>query len=171
VYLARIEASIRACTGAMSIKKVWAALVAFLSPNWRLVDDLSRYQKTIVVVNDTWNGVVDGQVTHQYHDAASENVKIGYITFRLETGQIGIFFIEQEYRDSGLGKQMLLAAITDIKARGKANTVWAVTSLHHPFWSNVWNKSFQLKDPAHFSVTAQGYSMPLWLPLDRRNVC
>jgi hypothetical protein len=56
---------------------------------------------------------------------------------------------------------MLIAAITDIKSHGKADTVWAVTIPHHPFWSNVWNKAFQLKDPVHFSVTGEGYFMPL----------
>ena len=66
---------------------------------------------------------------------------------------------------------MLLAALGDIKAYGKAETVWAVTTLNHPFWSNVWNKAFQLKDPAHSSVTACGYSMPLNHTVYVNDVC
>ena len=120
--------------------------------NPRRVDDT---KKTIVVSNDTWN-CVDGELTHQYHDATSGTVvrDVGYINFRLDTGQIGVFFIEEEYRSVGFGKQMLLAAIN---AHGKADT--------HPFWSNVWNKAFQLKDPVHISVTGEGFVMPTFANL------
>ena len=147
------------------IQRMKAALIAFLNLDRRQPADvdLSQYRKSIAVSNDTWNKVVGGQVKHTYYDTTSEiNVReVGFIDFRLQTGQIGVFRIEEEHRNKGLGKQMLLAAIGDIKAYGKAETVWAVTTLKHPFWSNVWNKAFQLKDPAHSSVTGRGYSMPL----------
>ena len=158
-----------------------AALIAFLNPDRHRVDadrhrvyDLAQYQKKVEISNDTWHDVVGGNVRHIFYDATSQTAKVrqvGYIDFRLETGQIGLFRIEEEYQNKGLGKQMLLGAIEDIKSHGKAKTVWAVTSLDHPFWSNVWNKAFQLKDPAHSSVTEYGYSMPLNRAVPVNNVC
>jgi uncharacterized membrane protein len=46
----------------------------------------------------------------------------------------------------------------DMKRNG-VQEVWAVTIKNHPFWSNVYNSSFQFKYPAHSSVTGSGYSM------------
>jgi hypothetical protein len=40
-------------------------------------------------------------------------------------------------------------------------TVWAVTTKYHPFWSNVFNKGFTYNDIVHRSVTGFGYSKRL----------
>ena len=55
---------------------------------------------------------------------------------------------------------MLQKAINEMKIH-KVTKVWAVTTHNHPFWSNVFNKSFTLKFPAHKSVTGSGYVMDL----------
>jgi len=41
--------------------------------------------------------------------------------------------------------------------------VWAVTTDDHPFWSNVYNKSFQWCEwkKLHPSVTGSGYKMEI----------
>ena len=66
-----------------------------------------------------------------------------------------------QYKNKGFGKQMLSLAIDDIKTHDKAHYVWAVTIQDHPFWSNVWNKSFTYTDPVHSSVVCDGYRMTI----------
>jgi len=39
--------------------------------------------------------------------------------------------------------------------------VWAVTTNNHPFWSNVYDKSFVPRNSVHPSVTGPGYFMKL----------
>ncbi len=81
---------------------------------------------------------------------------IGYISYKLKTGQIGLFFIDNPYRNRGLGKQILTNVICDLKSKNVVK-IWAVTTENHPFWSNVYNKSFKWSDRPHTSVTGHGY--------------
>lgn len=90
----------------------------------------------------------------------NKNEKIGYIRYYINTGQIGSFFIFSEYQNCGLGKQILSKVIKELK-NNNCKEVWAVTIKNHPFWSNVYNKSFVYRDPAHFSVTGNGYFIKL----------
>lgn len=93
----------------------------------------------------------------EYYD---KNEKIGYIRFYFTTGQIGSFFIDAEYQNRGLGKQILSKVIKELKVNN-CKEVWAVTSTDHPFWSNVYNNSFTYRDPAHPSVSGNGYFMKI----------
>lgn len=83
---------------------------------------------------------------------------VGYITYRLVTGQIGMFFINKKYQNRGLGKQILNRVITDMKHNGKTH-IFAITTLNHPFWENVFNKSFEWKQRPDASVTGSGYHL------------
>lgn len=84
-----------------------------------------------------------------------------YITYRTLTGQIGLFFINnKENENRNLGKQILMKVITDMKNEGR-DSIFAVTSNDHPFWSNVFDKSFKWKKRPHLSVTGSGYSLDL----------
>lgn len=94
------------------------------------------------------------------------NMSVAYIQYRLLTGQIGLFYIHKEYRDRGLGKQILLRVISDMKTEGRTE-VFAITTKNHPFWSNVFNKSFVWKDRPHSSVTGDGY----WMNLHKMRKC
>lgn len=94
------------------------------------------------------------------NDEMIANKGIGYISYRVATGQIGLFFIKKEYQNCGIGKQILLRAIEDIKHNG-CNKVFAVTSKDHTFWSNVFKSSFKWSKRPDDSVTGSGYCLDL----------
>jgi N-acetylglutamate synthase-like GNAT family acetyltransferase len=77
-----------------------------------------------------------------------------------DTGQIGLFFIDNDYQNRGLGKQILSKVMEELTTY-HCEEVWAVTSKHHSFWSNVYNNSFEYRDPAHPTVGGKGYVMKL----------
>jgi hypothetical protein len=82
---------------------------------------------------------------------------IAYITYRMSTGQIGLINVKEQYRNKGLGKDMLKMAINKLL---KTNTyVWAVSNKNNPFWENVFSKSFRYTYRPHTSVTGSGYSL------------
>lgn len=89
-----------------------------------------------------------------------KNEKIGYIRYYSNTGQIGSFFIDVEYQNRGLGKQILSKVIKELKFN-KCKEVWVVTSKNHPFWSNVYNKSFLCRDPKQPTTNNDKYFMYL----------
>lgn len=99
-----------------------------------------------------------GSVLVEYYN--SKNVRIAYIKYYITTGQIGLFFIEEEYQHRGLGKQILSKVIKELRAN-HCEEAWAVSTKHHTFWSNVNHKSFEFRYPAHPSVTGPGYFMKL----------
>ena len=39
--------------------------------------------------------------------------------------------------------------------------IWAITTQNHPFWSNVFDKSFEFASRPHDSVTGSGYLLNL----------
>jgi GNAT superfamily N-acetyltransferase len=119
---------------------------------------LSVYKEHKIVKNDDWNKIKNGDITLEYY--LHNNKMIGCINYRVYTGQIGLFFLEPNYRNIGLGKQILNKAINDIK-QNNINEVWAVTSKNHVFWSNVYNGKFKYKEQLHPSVTGSGYSITL----------
>ena len=99
-----------------------------------------------------------GGVMLEYYN--NKDAKIGYIRYYITTGQIGLFFIDDEYQNRGLGKQILSKVIKELEAN-QCEEVWAVSTDNHTFWSNVYNKSFAHRNPAHPSVTGPGYIMKL----------
>ena len=116
-----------------------------------------------VITDDTWNKFPNGQIvlTYYLNENDMQNKKhIAYMSYRVFVGQIGVFVINEEYRNRGLGKQILNNVIDHMKYNG-VTQVWAVTTFGHPFWSNVYNKSFTFRKPASYSVTGSGYYMPI----------
>jgi len=95
-----------------------------------------------------------GGIMLEYYNKKDE--KIGYIRYYITTGQIGLFFIDEEYQNRGLGKQILSKVIEELK-ENQCEEAWAVGTDNHIFWLNVYNKSFTRKVPAHPSVTGPGY--------------
>lgn len=110
-----------------------------------------------IMEKDTWNNLESGQITMNYF---YKNNEIGFISYRIKTGQIGLFFINNEYQHMGLGKQILSNVIKEMKERD-VSYVWAVTCKNHYFWSNVYNKGFEYKERVHSSVTGDGYIMKI----------
>lgn len=76
------------------------------------------------------------------------------------TGQIGLFFINEEYKNKGLGKQILSRVILDMQNEGQKG-IFVCTSKDHKFWANVFDKSFKWKLRPHSSVTGSGYYMDI----------
>ena len=142
-------------------------ILVFLS-NWMLssrtplfINDFKEMRYISPAYPDNWEDWAvknkPGGVLLEYYD---KDVRIGYIRYYITTGQIGLFFINNEYQHRGLGKQILSKVIEDMKTY-HCEEVWAVTSKNHSFWSNVYNKSFEYRDPAHPTVGGDGYFMKL----------
>ena len=93
----------------------------------------------------------------EYYDNTES---IAYIRYYVTTRQVGLFFIKTKYQNRGLGKQILSKVIKEMR-ENNCDELWAVTSKNHTFWSNVYNKSFEFRDPAHPSVTGDGYVLDL----------
>jgi len=109
-----------------------------------------------IISNDTWNNVINGEIIKYYLKNKDDDINnyIGYINYRINTGQIGLIRVDERYRKLGIGKQMLTEAIEDLKNHN-IKSVWGVTSENHYFWSNVYSKSFQYKNKLHKSVSGK----------------
>ena len=107
--------------------------------------------------NDYFVNKKPGGILLEYYD---KDIRIGYIRYYVTTGQIGLFFIDNEYQHLGLGTQILSKVMEELKTNN-CEEVWAVTTTNHSFWSNVYNKSFEYRDPAHPTVGGDGYFMKL----------
>lgn len=116
---------------------------------------LSNLTQTRVCSHDEWNNIADSEFTVNFFHKETD---IGYIRYRAGVGQIGQFYLEKSYRGRGLGKQILQQTIRHMHEFNQTH-VWAVTSHNHPFWSNVFNKSFQWRESGqlHPSVSGYGY--------------
>ncbi len=109
------------------------------------------------ITDDTWNNIISGQIMKEYYH---NNEQIAYISYRL-TGQIGLFFVNKdEYRNLGIGKQILNNVIIDMQYH-KIPYVWAITTPNHPFWHNVYKNGFTYSERPHLSVSGSGYKMKI----------
>ena len=131
----------------------------FLKPSPLILSDF--FQQT-VIMDDKWNKKTDGDVQIEFYTDIDKINKIGFISYRVKVGQVGLFRLDEEYRNRGLGKQILTQVIEDMKNHGTTE-IWAVTTENHPFWSNVYNKSFSWYEykQLHPSVTGSGYKMKI----------
>jgi RimJ/RimL family protein N-acetyltransferase len=140
--------------------------------------NLSDFHEITIILDDNWNKIPRGSIWKCYFEKNDNNIEkiniekikdrygaeeicaksIGYIHYRIGTGQIGLFFIKEKYKNKGLGKQILTKTIEHMKL-SKNEYVWAVTSTNHPFWSNVFGKAFKYSKKLHPSVTGDGYML------------
>ncbi len=114
---------------------------------------ITKYELKKTINDDTWNKIPNGDISCEI---IVDNIIVGNINYRIGTGQIGIYWLEEKYRNRGLGKKVLLDIMNEINNYG-TKECWAVSTQGHYFWSNVFNKSFRYKDPVHKSVTGMGY--------------
>jgi len=108
--------------------------------------------------NEFFKNRKPGGILLEYYNY--DDVKIGYIRYYITTGQIGLFFLDDEYQNRGLGKQILSKVIEELEAN-HCEEVWAVSTTNHSFWSNVYQKAFVFRKPAHPIVGGNGYFMKL----------
>ena len=103
------------------------------------------------IVNDKYNKVPNGE-THM--DILHNDEKIGYVNYRQHNGQIGIIYIEQKYRNKGVGT-CTLKKIEEELIKNKVTKLYTITTKDHYFWSKykyiIWNER------PHDSVTGSGY--------------
>lgn len=143
---------------------------------------LQDFQQFRFVIDDTWNNVPNGNIWLCYFDKNNQineinqinnidknlikdrddvekiaHKSIGYVSYKNKTGQIGLFFINKDYQNLGLGKQILLNIINELVVDDKEKNIWAIATKSHPFWSNVFKQSFDFTSRPHDSVTGSGY--------------
>lgn len=85
---------------------------------------------------------------------------IAYISYRISTGQIGLFFIRKEYQNCGIGKQILEHSIKDI-TNNYCDKIFVITTKNHPLWSNVYKRSFYWSSRPDESVEGSGYILDI----------
>jgi hypothetical protein len=147
---------------------------------------LEDFQEFRFILDDTYNKVTNGNIWLCYFDKNKQIDKIteinnmdkklikdrddveqiahksiGYVSYKNKTGQIGLFFINKDYQNLGLGKQILLNIINELTIDNKTKEIWAITTQSHPFWSNVFEQSFEFATRPHNSVTGSGYLLNL----------
>jgi len=87
---------------------------------------LNLYEFTQIkkITDDTYNKIPNSDVHIDFYD---NNYKIGYISYRLDVGQIGIFYIEELYRGRGLGTQIFEQTMKEMK-ENNIKYIWGFTS-------------------------------------------
>ena len=121
---------------------------------------LSNFTQLKTINNDSWNNIPNGEIHIEFYDKLNNNRYAGFINYRNYVGQVGVFVLTEQYRNRGLGKQILTQTIKDMKEH-KCTLVWAVTIQGHAFWSNVYGKKFKWADKLHPSVSGDGYIMEI----------
>lgn len=121
---------------------------------------LNNFIQLKTINDDNWNYIPNGEVHIEFYDKLNNNRYAGFINYRVYVGQIGVFVLNDEYRNRGLGKQILTQTIKDMKEH-KCTHIWAVTSRGHDFWSNVFGGKLKWADKLHPSVSGDGYIMAI----------
>jgi len=146
---------------------------------------LYDFQEFRFIIDDTYNNITNGNIWLLYFDKNKQidmitqinntdlnliktrkdvekiaHKSIGYISYKIKTGQIGLFFINKDYQNLGLGKHILFKLINE-QINSDNKKIWAITSKDHSFWSNVFEQSFKFASRPHNSVTGSGYLLDL----------
>ena len=117
-------------------------------------DNLFEIRK---VSDDEHNNVKNADIWCTYYYM---NKEIGYINYRISVGQIGHFWLDPEFRNKGIGKEIFKNIIKEMKYNNLSE-VWCVCSKDNVFWKNVFNQKMIWKDPVHKSVTGHGYILKI----------
>ena len=134
--------------------------------------NLNNFKIHTHISDDNFNNFKNGEITKYLlpnsldhitfdtNDFYRTNKAIGMINYRIHSGQVGIFYLEPEFRNKGLGKQIILKVMKEMKDN-ETKKMFAVTTRDNVFWSNVFNKSFAYVDRVDENVTGMGYIMEL----------
>lgn len=115
--------------------------------------NLKDFQEFRFVIDDTYNKVTNGNTWLCYFDKNKQideinlinnidknlikdrndvekiaHKSIGYVSYKNKTGQIGLFFINTDYQNLGLGKQILSNIINELTTDDKDKKIWVATS-------------------------------------------
>lgn len=100
---------------------------------------LENFKQIKKISNDRINNIKNGYITINFYDKKNWYNYAGYITYMVKTGEIGLFELTPEYRNRGLGKQIINDVIEDIKKHNTSH-IWIETVDDNPFWSKIFNK-------------------------------
>lgn len=122
---------------------------------------LSDFTETKTIEVDPWGPIYENHKL-EYFDSQGES--IGYNDYRPKMGQIGRFVLEEEYRNRGLGKQILLKCMDEMRSNG-VKEMYLVSTPDHSVWPNIFNKAFTYREPAQLDpnihVTGGGFYLKL----------
>ena len=76
---------------------------------------LNNFIQLKSINDDNWNYIPNGEVHIEFYDKLNKNRYAGFINYRVYVGQVGVFVLNDEYRNRGLGKQILTQTIKDMK--------------------------------------------------------
>ena len=93
----------------------------------------------------------------QYYD----NVDlVGYVYYNMNNGKIELLYITDNYRNKGLGKEILNNTIEEMKLNN-IKEVWCSASRHHEFWNSVYNGAFTYRYPIKPGINHPGFFMKI----------
>ena len=138
-----------------TFQKICGKLPNTMCPDLKLDD----FDEKITVSDDGWNHVMNGERDFWFYTKTDPPKEVAHLNIRLQTGQIGwLMVVDDLYRERGLEQQLVKKAEVEVRAHGTARTMWeALVSKEAPWYAN--DPRFTWKDPAHESVTGDGWSM------------
>ena len=110
--------------------------------------------------DDRANKIKNGQIEYKLYVKNEQSEPIGTFIFRLGTGQIGFAYVKDEYKNGGIGTEMIKLLTKDKINYDGSGELFVVTTKNHPFWMKMPNNSGFIT-PACSSVTGGGYRFNL----------
>ena len=97
---------------------------------------LENFKQIKKIDDDRINKIKNGYVQIAFYDKKIWYNYAGVITYMVKTGEVSWFELVPEYRNRGLGKQIINAVAKDMK---KHNTkhIWIETFDEDPFYSHI----------------------------------
>jgi hypothetical protein len=71
-------------------------LSLFIKPSPLILSDFFQHK---VITDDNWNNKTNGNIQIDFYNDIDKINKIGYISYRVKVGQVGLFFINKEYQE------------------------------------------------------------------------
>lgn len=102
---------------------------------------LQNFKQIKKISNDRINNIKNGYITINFYDKKNWYTYAGYITYMVKTGEIGLFELIPEYRDKGLGKQIINDVAKHMKKHNTSH-IWIETFEEDSFWSHIFNIKF-----------------------------
>lgn len=110
----------------------------YLQPKMNLQD----LKLDIKVYDQYFFGDLDTIVHKTYY---KRNRIICKIIYGTKSGSIEMISVENKYKGRGLGKQMLIDALQDMR-NNCLNQAYAIAKRNHPFWNNIFKRAFKVNE-------------------------
>ena len=100
---------------------------------------LKNFKQIKVISHDNINNIKNGYVQIDFYDKNNWYNCVGYITYMVKTGEIGLFELKPEYRNRTLGTQIIQQVAMDMKKHNTTH-LWFETMNDDPFCSYILTK-------------------------------